>query len=73
MTYKAVISALIFSFLIALSVGAQTNIQGVAGWFMTGSKPSAYTTATVAGAGQSGVFSNQVRGPTGTFIGEYKG
>ena len=51
MTYKVVICALGFSLLLAVSSAVRTSVPG---WFISGSNPKAYSTGTIAAAGQDG-------------------
>ncbi len=63
MTYKAVISAVIFSLLIVLSTSVRTNVPD---WLLTGSNPSAFSTGTSATSGQDGGPAAFLRGNVST-------
>jgi hypothetical protein len=63
MTYKAVIGAVIFSFLIVLSTSVRTSVPD---WLLAGSSPSAYTIGTLAIAGQDGGPAAFLRGNVST-------
>lgn len=52
MTYKAVITAVVFSFLIVLSTLVQTSVPP--GWILSGSNAKAYKTGIVTGVGTAG-------------------
>jgi hypothetical protein len=63
MTFKAVISAVIFSLLIAVSMSVRTSVPD---WILSGSNPKAYSIGTGATSGQTGGPAAFLRGNEST-------